>query len=183
MFDGCLKILTNIKLHSERQKQTICSITRWFLHLKSKILIKSDKWNMKKYQTPGRAAIYSHYLSLCVNSIGRLKSKDEQECPCESKQITLLQPARRREWGREGGWVDGGEARFGSMAPDQWSIAHTQPIHFLLTLGALVTQMKMGGQGQSVMMIYVRVADVLFWREIVWWTWLNVSAWTLSDYF
>lgn len=41
------------------------------------------------------------------------------------------------------------------------------PIHFLLTLGALVTQMKMGGQGQSVMMIYVSRADVSFWRETV----------------
>lgn len=41
------------------------------------------------------------------------------------------------------------------------------PILFLLTLRALVTQMKMGGQVQSVMMIYVSGADVSFWRETV----------------
>ncbi len=41
------------------------------------------------------------------------------------------------------------------------------PIHFLLTLRALVTQMKMGGQSQSVMMIYVSGADVSFWRETI----------------
>lgn len=39
------------------------------------------------------------------------------------------------------------------------------PIHFLLTLRGLVTQMKMGGQGHGVMMIYVSRADVSFWRE------------------
>lgn len=52
------------------------------------------------------------------------------------------------------------------------------PIHFLLTLRALVTQMKMGGQGRSVMMIYVSGADVLFWRGTVWQRCLNVTAWT-----
>lgn len=68
-----------------------------------------------------KAAIYSHYLIWCVYSIGRLKSKDEQQCPRESQQITLLQPARERERVR----VGGKEARCGSMAPDQWSIGRS----------------------------------------------------------
>lgn len=36
-----------------------------------------------------------------------------------------------------------------------------------LKLGGLVTQMKMGGQVQGVMMIYVSRADVSFWGETV----------------
>lgn len=89
-----------------------------------------------------------------IYSIGRLKSKDDQECPRESEQ------RQRVGVGGERGtvWIDGARSMINRPL---------SPIHFLLTLGALVTQMKMGGQGQSVMMIYVSGADVSFWRETV----------------
>lgn len=93
--------------------------------------------------------------------MGRLRAKDEQECPCESEQIKLLQLCEGESWGgRERGevWIDGARSMINRPR---------SPIHFLLTLRALVTQMKMGGQGRSVMMIYVSEADVSFWRETV----------------
>lgn len=55
-------------------------------------------------------------------------------------------------------WIDGARSMINRPL---------QPILFLLTPRAPVTQMKMGGQVQSVRMIYVSRADVSFWRETV----------------
>lgn len=43
----------------------------------------------------GTTAIYSHYLSLYVYSIGRLKSKEDQEWPREFGQTTFWKKTER----------------------------------------------------------------------------------------
>lgn len=62
-------------------------------------------------------------------------------------------------------WVGRGRAKVSIDGARSMINRPLAPIHFLLKLRALVTQMKMGGQGQSVMMIYISRADVQFWRE------------------